>query len=999
MSVRRGPALVIAIGLLLGASGARAGEAEEPEPPLGPMPSVRWHTMYTPHFRIHFYDDERKLADHAAIIAERAYRLITRYLNWQPSGRVNITLNDQTDVTNGFASSVPFNFIYGYGAPPGAIDELDDFDDYIKLLITHEFTHVVHLDTIIGCPRLIDGVLGKLYAPNLSQPNWFIEGLAVLMESRQTTGGRLRSTFFDMHLRVPFLEGRPLGIDSVSAGPLEFPQGTAAYLYGSNLLKFIEDRYGPDSLREISHRYGSHCVPGGINRTAAEVVGVGYDHLWDDWRRSTAHRYALQADEARRRGLTVSERVTQDGPGPRGSGPAPRFMRDGALVYERSNNDQAPAYVRIDPATGARRVLAEEHAAGPFAPTPDGRALIFTQTNFIPLPWRVSGSSHAAWNDLFRLDIETGDVRAVTHGRRAQEPDVSPDGARIACVVGPTGARQLAIIDPIDGEPRVVADDIPGFAYTPSWSPDGRLIAYSRWTPGGFRDIHLYDVAARTDRALWVDRAMDVDPRFSPDGRYLVFSSDRTGIYNVYAYELDGGRLYQVTNVLSGAFQPALSPDGKRLVYTGFTPEGFDLYETAFDPATFLPAQPFANTRLDAPPDPSSEADSPDASPGDAAAAAAPTVERIGSYQPWKYMYPHTWNFQFYSTDVDPVGLGVAGRVTTTLADPVGNHSVGVDLLVPGSGDPSLALSYTYAGLWPSLSLSLTRSATKAYDLVVDGSATGYLQHAISASAFMGLPVLRRPESSADVSFGYAYTAYGPADPLPIADPTQGITVPPQIGPDADLFVTWSFANAHAWAYSISAQEGRKLQLSLQLSEPVLGGRFHTTEVTWAWTEYLTPPWARLHALALLYSGGVGIGDKRAVFALGGFVEQDLVRSVFLNRRQCCLFLRGYAPFSVVGDQFHLLSAEYRAPLVWIERGYGTFPVYLRRIYGSLFADAGNAFYGSFRASDVKYGVGGELHFQLSLAYYLESELQLGYAKGLSEGGSSQLYFVTSFPF
>src|SRR5262249_60533280 len=136
----------------------------------------------------------------------------------------------------------------------------------------------------------------------------------------QTTPGRLRSTFFDMHLRVPLLEGRLLGLASVSAGPLAFPQGTAAYLYGSNLVKYIEDRYGPESLREISHRYGSHCLPGSLNRTSAEVVGVGYDRIWDDWKRSTGHRYALQTDEARGRGLTAARRLTHDAPGPRGDG-------------------------------------------------------------------------------------------------------------------------------------------------------------------------------------------------------------------------------------------------------------------------------------------------------------------------------------------------------------------------------------------------------------------------------------------------------------------------------------------------------------------------------------------------------------------------------------------------------------------------------------------------------------------------------------------------------
>ena len=124
---------------------------------------------------------------------------------------------------------MPYNFIYAYGVPPDGMDELSDFDDFVKLLMTHEFTHVVHLDTILSwCPRLVDPSSGKIYAPNLSQPTWFIEGLAVLMESRQTTAGRLRSSFHDMHLRVPFLEERVLGLDAVTSGSVRSSTPAAA---------------------------------------------------------------------------------------------------------------------------------------------------------------------------------------------------------------------------------------------------------------------------------------------------------------------------------------------------------------------------------------------------------------------------------------------------------------------------------------------------------------------------------------------------------------------------------------------------------------------------------------------------------------------------------------------------------------------------------------------------------------------------------------------------
>ena len=284
-------------------------------------------------------------------------------------------------------------------------------------------------------------------------------------------------------------------------------------------------------------------------------------------------------------------------------------------------------------------MLAEVHGGSTATPTPDGRALVFARENLIPLRWRISGASNVEWNDLYRLDLETGEQRLLTNGRRADEPDVSPDGALIACTIGRPGTRQLAVV-PIDGGvPRVLGADLPGFAYTPTWSPDGRFVTYSRWEPGGFRDIHVFDVGAGTDSALAHDRAMDVDPRFSPDGRYIVFSSDRTGIYNVFAYERATARLFQVTNVLDGAFQPAISPDGKLLVYMGFTSAGYDLFSTPFDPWSWSLAQPFANGRPDAPADVGSVADSPDATPGEA--PVGDVVERIEPYRPWKYFYPH----------------------------------------------------------------------------------------------------------------------------------------------------------------------------------------------------------------------------------------------------------------------------------------------------------------------------------------------------------------------
>ncbi len=89
-------------------------------------------------------------------------------------------------------------------------------------------------------------------------------------------------------------------------------------------------------------------------RSAAPTRNAFGADIWNDWKRSASHKYALQIEEAERRGLTSARRLTFDAPSPRGTLPRPVFFRDGTLIFQRENNDEVPAYVRLDPATGAR---------------------------------------------------------------------------------------------------------------------------------------------------------------------------------------------------------------------------------------------------------------------------------------------------------------------------------------------------------------------------------------------------------------------------------------------------------------------------------------------------------------------------------------------------------------------------------------------------------------------------------------------------------------------
>src|SRR5207245_9079600 len=98
------------------------------------------------------------------------------------------------------------------------------------------------------------------------------------------------------------------------------------------------------------------------------------------------------------------------------------------------------------------------------------------------------------------------------------------------------------------------------------------------------------------------DRAFERDPAWSPDGRYLLFSSDRTGIFNVYAFRVEDRTLWRVTNVVLGAFEPEVSPDGTQLALVTYGALGYDLSRMPFDAARFVPVSEVPVEALQRPP-------------------------------------------------------------------------------------------------------------------------------------------------------------------------------------------------------------------------------------------------------------------------------------------------------------------------------------------------------------------------------------------------------------
>ena len=959
--------MVLAVALYFGL-GSRAGHAGDP---------TREHfTIESDHFIVHYYAPLEDVARRIAVVAEHAHRTLVPALDHKPSGKTIIVVVDDTDSANGFAGVLPRNAIQLFATAPGSFSELDDHDDWLYGLVAHEYTHILHLDTMEGLPNIYNRIFGKTWAPNQIMPRWIIEGVAVYEESKRSSGGRNRGTRFDQFIRIARHTDKDLRLDEVSGAPRQFPRGNAVYVYGSHFLRYVFDRFGDDTLRAMSHTSGSHPTPFAINRQIAKVTGRPFTELYDDWKGYLRDRYGMQEMAAERRGLIDGRPLTSTAE----NNVNPQYSADGKeLVWQQFDgyNEQSVRAIPVGGDEKSARNIVSLDGMGPFDLLPDG-SFVFEQGRLFRREY--------AFQDLFRWDARTRQQVRLTKGRRARDPSLSPDGRRIAYSMNEHSQSVLAVMDATPDAPASVVwrgggrhDQV----YQTAWSPDGKRIAFSAWRAGGKRDILVVELASGKVEEVTNDRAIDMSPAWSSDSRYLYFDSDRTSIANIYAYDTADRSLWQVTNVLGGAFRPAVSPDGTRVAFENAVPKGGeDLYEVMIDRARWLPARDYVDDKPPA-----------KAIRNDEAKVSAPR-----RYRPLETLAPQSWQAQLAVTEDAPsVTLQTGG------SDAFGLHSY--QLALGGNletGDLNFGAVYGYGGLRQSLRFAAARTLSERGGFRVDGVPASYKQEDWSATVSTSIPFEARPSSSWSLSFDYDvdwFRLVGEPMILPEEpDPTMRVPVRPltdyvQAGVGARV----GYSSVRGVTYGIGPQWGIDASIGLRFDHPALGATYSNITLSYSTNTYRRL-WGVTPVISARLAGSFRAGDlvRPGGFGLGGVPPQDVVRSIIESTRAGITgYLRGYPARTVFGNQFHLLNLEYRQELLRIEHGISTLPIYFRRIHFAALTDVATAFDTAFDFDrNFRIAVGGALRIDAFFGYFIPGTFEIGYSHGLTKDGIGETWFL-----
>ncbi|HEX7979649.1 MAG TPA: hypothetical protein VF461_13665, partial [Gemmatimonadaceae bacterium] len=252
----------------------------------GAQPAAYRHyrTLDTPHFRVIVARGLEQEGRVAAAAAESAYAKLSTSLA-APRGRIDLLVSDDVDYSNGYAVVSPTNRIVVYAVPPIEHAGLRLNQDWLQLVITHELTHIFHLDRTRGIWRGVQGVFGRgpYFFPNSYSPSWLTEGLAVHEESRLTSGGRLNDALHRMYARAGASGGHLFRLDELSLGTSRFPEGEAAYGYGSLFVDWLARNHGEPSVKRFIDAQAAQLVPYWLDPAARSAFGMTFGRAYTLW--------------------------------------------------------------------------------------------------------------------------------------------------------------------------------------------------------------------------------------------------------------------------------------------------------------------------------------------------------------------------------------------------------------------------------------------------------------------------------------------------------------------------------------------------------------------------------------------------------------------------------------------------------------------------------------------------------------------------------------------
>ncbi|MBT4926080.1 MAG: hypothetical protein HON11_02205 [Candidatus Marinimicrobia bacterium] len=528
-----------------------------------------WEYIVSPNFNVYYYGDNHDLAIFTSKVAEESLDQIGKHLRWRSNKPVKIIVytshNDfqQTNIVNSYMPE-----------GVGGVTELyknrivipfEGSYEQFKHVIHHELVHASINDMVYGgnAQGLISGKI------LLQIPLWANEGLSEFLSVDWDTNA-------DMVLRDLAIEERLPEIQELNYSIL-------AYKGGQSVWQYITKKYGREKVGEIFQQMKRTQ---NAEKGFKNALGVDFETLTDNWHDYLKKEYWSDIN-SREKITDFAEKITDRSKTKNFYNVSPSFSPDGNTVAYFT--DQA-GYMdlilyNLDAGEQKKRLIRGNNS-------PDLEELKWLQPG---LSWSPDGkyiafaSKSGKEDSIIIVDAKDGDYRKIPIPLDGVFTTAwHPTDNKIVFIGHKDDASDLYVIN-IDtkGLTNLTNDTFSDFS--PFWSPSGDKIIFSsdrgtnKGSPDMFdidfsqTDLFMYDFSDKKIKQITNTSYNENYPVLTKDD-VLFYTADYNGVYNIFRHEIGSKIFSPITNVITGIQQIDIDSSGNKLVFSGYSERGWDLF-------------------------------------------------------------------------------------------------------------------------------------------------------------------------------------------------------------------------------------------------------------------------------------------------------------------------------------------------------------------------------------------------------------------------------------
>lgn len=531
-----------------------------------------WKEVTTEHFRFIYEPRDADSVRELLVYAEDVYDEVTGFFDNYPDN-ITCVLRGRYDTANGFFSPFPLRIELYLHAPNDHLISSRNAS-WLKGLFLHEVVHYVHLVYNKGLFSILSYPFGPDVAAGTGAflPGWFVEGIAVYLETKMTNGGRGTNPFFEMYYKGLLYEDDFFTFDQARYSP-PFPPPGRHYVAGYIYVAYIVEKYGRDKFMEMYDRYVLFPFIGPdahIGYAAGGSPQEIYDEMENDLRDEFGDSFALSRGEAV--WGEAFHRIDDF------------HFADGKLFVMQGSYNKRYGIYEVDPEKNESSLLVS-CLPGKFSVDKTGTQFVFNNLrNTYNNPYGTLIES-----DLYLHDTTSGETSKLTDGKHLHHPAISPSGNTIVAVQSKQAWSRLVLVDRETGGTTPLYEAEYARVYNPEFSDDEKYVVFEI-NSGGVNTIAVIEIATNSLKTLKGTYSQVYHPDFTSNGT-IIYTSNRNGRLELMEYDTDTDVIRLLASDPVGIQEAQLN--GSDIHYLSYSKDGHTLYSKRY-PQNPAVAQPLS---------------------------------------------------------------------------------------------------------------------------------------------------------------------------------------------------------------------------------------------------------------------------------------------------------------------------------------------------------------------------------------------------------------------